>query len=92
MKLPRLAIKALAASCGVRTDTLRRAARVGQGPCTHVGTASRVALRRVLAQIKRNAQGACRRDQPAHRVARRQPGAQTPPTCKTGALFPGDAS
>ena len=58
MKLPRLAIKALAASCGVRTDTLRRAARVGQGPCTHVGTASRVALRRVLAQIKRNAQGA----------------------------------
>ena len=56
MKTKNLSIKELAAIIGVSTDTIRRAARSRNLPFTRVGTAYRFDLRRVLAQMKRNAQ------------------------------------
>ena len=55
MKTSHLSIKELAAFIRLSTDTIRRAVRKGEIPATRVGTAYRFDLRKVSAQMQRNA-------------------------------------
>ena len=88
MKTTGLSIKELAAYFGVSTDTIRRAARVGNLPSTRVGTAYRFNLRQVLAQMKRNARDPARKrsaDAPGG-DSRPRAEASSPRAGNTGAL------
>ena len=62
MKTTDLSIKELAEFIGVSTDTIRRAVRKGELPATRVGTAYRFDLRKVCAQMQRNARVSYRKD------------------------------
>jgi excisionase family DNA binding protein len=87
MKTKNLSIKELAAFIGVSTDTIRRAVRKGEIPATRVGTALRFDLRKVRAQMERNAivhlrKGSSRA--PGGTAGRAQ--GDQPPSGNTGAL------
>lgn len=90
MKTTGLSIKELAAYFGVSTDTIRRAARVGNLPSTRVGTAYRFNLRQVLAQMKRNAREPSRKGSAGAPGGDSRPRAQatSPRAGNTGALPP----
>ena len=87
MKPSDLSVKELAAFIGVSTDTIRRAVRKGDLPSTRVGTALRFDLRKIRAQMQRNAvvrlkeRSACAPGGTAGRAQDDQP-----PSGKTGAL------
>lgn len=55
MNYRELSVKELAAELGVHTDTIRRAYRSGFIPGYRVGTALRFNVRKVRAQMRRNA-------------------------------------
>jgi excisionase family DNA binding protein len=90
MKTTGLSIKELAAILGVSTDTIRRAARVGNLPFTRVGTAYRFNLRQVLAQTERNARDPSRKRSAGAPGGDSRPRAHTisPRAGNTGALPP----
>ena len=87
MKTSDLSIKELAAFIRVSTDTIRRAVRKGEIPATRVETAYRFDLRKVSAQMQRNAHVRLQRrtaSAPGGTAGRAQ--ADQPPSGKTGAL------
>ena len=87
MKTSDLSIKELAACIRVSTDTIRRAVRKGELPSTRVGTALRFDLRKIRAQMQRNAAirfGARSASAPGGTAGRAQ--ANQPPVGNTGAL------
>ena len=87
MKTSGLSIKELSAFIGVSTDTIRRAVRKGELPATRVGTALRFDLRKVRAQMERNAVVRLQRGSasaPGGTAGRAQ--ADQPPSGNTGAL------
>ena len=87
MKTSDLSIKELAAFIGVSTDTIRRAVRKGELPATRVGTALRFDLRKVRAQMERNAVVRLRKgtaSAPGGTAGRAQ--GDQPPSGNTGAL------
>ena len=94
MKTSDLSIKELAAFIGVSTDTIRRAARKGEIPVTHVGTAYRFDLRQVRQTMERNGQSRVQRRNRNREEALRDRRhmsaartAKTPPIGKTGACI-----
>jgi excisionase family DNA binding protein len=87
MKTSELSVKDLAAFIGVSTDIIRLAVRKGELPATRAGTALRFDLRKVRAQMERNALVHLRivsASAPGGTVGRAQ--ADRPPSGKTGPL------
>ena len=90
MKPSDLSVKELAAFIGVSTDTIRRAVRKGDLPSTRVGTALRFDLRKIRAQMQRNAVVRLKERSaraPGGTAGRAQD--DQPPSGKTGALLTG---
>ena len=88
MKTSDLSIKELAAYIGVSTDTIRRVVRKGEIPATRVRTAYRFDLRKVSAQMQRNAHVRLQRGTAgATAGGGRQRAQPSPRIGKTGAQF-----